>query len=39
MKIYLLKLMTIVILGSSFVSTATNSEEDKKNKLLKLHYF
>lgn len=32
MKIYLLKLMTIVILGSSFVSIATNSEEDKKKQ-------
>lgn len=36
MKIYLLKLMTIVILGSSFVSTATNSEEDKKKQTIKV---
>ena len=40
MKTYLLKLITLLVFGSSFVSMATNPEEDKKNnKLLKLHYF
>lgn len=32
MKTYLLKLITLLVFGSSFVSMATNPEEDKKKK-------
>ena len=30
MKTYLLKLITLLVFGSSFVSMTTNPEEDKK---------